>query len=86
MSTMGWCVCFTRRRLPWPRELRPLLALWEQQDLDGWLDAEGIPEGLPFLLGPDGRYDVELNRYFLRAQVSAAPLNTQRAIAYDLAN
>lgn len=79
---LAWQVHFTRRRLPWPTELRPLLALWEQQDLHGWLDAEDIPEGLPFLLDPDGRYDVELNRYFLRAQVSVAPLNTQRAIAY----
>jgi site-specific recombinase XerD len=84
MSTMAWRVHFTRRRLPWPAELRPLLALWEQQDLDAWLDAEDVPEGLPFLLDPDGRYDVELNRYFLRAQVLAGPENTQQAIAYDL--
>jgi hypothetical protein len=35
--------------------------------LDAWLDAEDIPEGLPLLLDPNGRYDVELNRYFLRA-------------------
>jgi len=48
------------------------------------LDAEGIPEGLPFLLDLDGRYDIELNRYFQRAQILAGPENTQRAIAYDL--
>ena len=48
------------------------------------MDAEGIPEGLPFLLDLDGRYDIELNRYFQRAQILAGPENTQRAIAYDL--
>src|SRR5512133_3916334 len=53
---------------------------------DAWLDAEGIPDGLPFLLDPDGRYDVELNRYFQRAQVSVGSKNTQQAIAYDLAH
>jgi hypothetical protein len=81
-STLAWQVHFTHRRLPWPTAPRPLLAGWDQDDLDGWLDAEDIPEGLPFLLDPDGRYDVELNRYFLRAQVLAGPENTQRAIAY----
>jgi site-specific recombinase XerD len=86
MPTMAWQVRFTRRHLRRPREPRPLLTLWEQADLDAWLDAEDIPEGLPFLLGPDGRYDVELNRYFLRAQVLAGSKNTQRAIAYDLRN
>ena len=40
---------------------------------------------MPFLLDHAGCYDVEPNRYFLRAQI-AAPKNTQRAIAYDLAN
>jgi len=85
-SMRAWEVHFTRRRLPWPAEPRPLLALWAPEDLDAWLAAEDIPEGLPFLLDPEGRYDVELNRYFLRAQISAGPENTQRAIAYDLAN
>jgi hypothetical protein len=83
---LAWQVHFTRRRLPWPSKPRPLLPLWEPAGLVGWLDAEDIPEGLPFLLDPVGGYDVELNRYLLRAQISAAPKNTQRAIAYDLAN
>jgi site-specific recombinase XerD len=83
---MTWQVHFTRRRLPWPAEPRPLLALWEPTDIAGWLDAEDIPEGLPFLLDPEGRYDADLNRYFLRAPISTAPKNTQKAIAYDLAN
>jgi hypothetical protein len=86
MTALAWQVHFTRRRLPLPAELRSLLALWERQELDAWLDVEDIPEGLPFLLNPAGGYDVELNRYFLRAQIPAGPGNTQRAIAYDLAN
>jgi site-specific recombinase XerD len=83
---MTWQVHFTRRRLPWPAEPRPLLTLWESEDLAAWLKSEDIPDGLPFLLDPEGRYDVDLNRYFLRAQVSAGPKNTQKAIAYDLGN
>jgi integrase len=83
---MTWQVHFTRRWLSWPAEPRPLLTLWEPGDLVAWLKAEGILDGLPFLLDPAGGYDVALNRYFLRAQISAAPKNTQRAIAYDLAN
>ena len=83
---LAWQVHFTRRRLPWPAEPRPLLALWGPGELAGWLDAEDIPEGLPFLLDPAGGYDVELNRYLLCVQVFAAPLNTRRAIAYDLAD
>ncbi|HZD03219.1 MAG TPA: site-specific integrase [Actinomycetes bacterium] len=63
-----------------------MLALWEPGDLAGWLDTEDILDGRPFLLDPAGGDDVELNRYLLRAQISAGPENTQRAIAYDLAN
>lgn len=82
MSMATWRIHFTRRQQPWPTDPRPLLALWEGADLDAWVDAEDIPDGLPFLLGPDGRYDVGLNRYFQCVQVSAGPENTQRAIAY----
>jgi hypothetical protein len=83
---MAWQVHFTRRWRPWPTEPRPLLALWEPRDLAAWLDTEDIPEGLPFLIDPAGGYDVDLNRYFVRAHISAGPKNTQRAIAYDLVN
>ena len=49
----------------------------------GWLDAEGIEDGVPFLISPDGHYDIDLNAYFL---LHPAPENTQAAIAYDLAS
>jgi site-specific recombinase XerD len=83
---MTWQVHFTQRRLPWPAEPRPLLAQWEPEDLAAWLKAEGIIDGLPFLLDPDGRYDVALNRYFLDLELAAAADNTQRAHAHDLKN
>jgi hypothetical protein len=43
----------------------------------------GIEDGVPFLISPDGRYDVDLISYFL---LNPAPENTQAAIAYDLAS
>ena len=46
------------------------------------LDRDGIDDGMPFLISPDGHYDVDLNSYFL---LNPAPDNTQSAIAYDLA-
>ena len=49
----------------------------------GWLDRQGIEDGVPFLISPDGRYDIDLNSYFL---LNPAPENTQAAIAYDLAS
>jgi hypothetical protein len=85
-TSTTWQVHFTRRRLPWPAEPRPLLTLWQPEDLVAWLKAEGILDGLPFLLDPEGRYDVALNRYFLHGRVAAGSENTQQAIAYDLAN
>ena len=47
-----------------------------------WLGTEEIDDGVPFLIAPDGHYDIELNSYFL---LNPAPENTQAAIAYDLA-
>ena len=49
----------------------------------GWLDSEGIEDGVPFLISPDGHYDIDLNAYFL---LHPAPENTLAAIAYDLAS
>jgi hypothetical protein len=47
------------------------------------LDGEGIEDGVPFLISPDGHYDVDLNAYFL---LHPAPENTLAATAYDLAS
>ena len=55
-------------------------------DLDAWLDERGVLDGQPFLISPDGRYDVMLNRYFEQARMSVAPWNTQAAHARDLKN
>ncbi len=52
-------------------------------DLDGWLDDHDVLDGTPFLIDPRGHYDSTLNRYF-EMQLSAEPLNTQAAAAYDL--
>ena len=72
----------TRRRRIVPREPRPLLAeLMSSVDMPAWLDAEGIAEGTPFLIGPDGVYDVALNGYGLSTEMAGRPRNTQMAIA-----
>ncbi|MFD5639628.1 hypothetical protein ACFWJM_36580 [Streptomyces sp. NPDC127077] len=51
--------------------------------LEGRLDEQGVPEGLPFLICPEGRFDVGLNRYF-SVWLAASPWNTQAAHARDL--
>lgn len=51
--------------------------------LDGWLDEHRVADGSPYLIDPEGRYDLQLNEY-LRGPMGTAPLNTQRACAYDL--
>jgi hypothetical protein len=79
-----WRLHFTQRRLALPAEPRPLLAAWDPDDLDRWLDAEGIPDGRPFLLDANGAYDVDLNRYFEQPQVMGRSPRTW-AIGYDLA-
>ncbi len=84
MVTTGWRVAFTERRLPRPRAHDPLVDVLG--GLDEWLDARGVLDGQPFLISPDGRYDVTLNRYFEQAGMSAAPWNTQAAYARDLKN
>jgi len=84
MVTIGWRVAFTERRLSRPRTHEPLLEVLG--DLDAWLDERGVLDGQPFLISPDGRYDVVLNRYFGQARMSAAPWNTQAAHARDLKN
>ncbi len=84
MVTIRWHIAFTGRRLPRPQVHEPLLEVLG--DLDGWLDERGVLDGQPFLISPDGRYDVTLNRYFEQARMSTAPWNTQAAHARDLKN
>jgi hypothetical protein len=84
MVTGGWHVVFTVRRLARPLGHEPLLDVIG--DLDEWLDERGVLDGQPFLISPDGRYDVALNRYFEQASMSAAPWNTKAAHARDLKN
>ncbi|WP_329318787.1 tyrosine-type recombinase/integrase [Streptomyces sp. NBC_01262] len=78
-------LAITRRRRIVPREPRPLLAeLMSSVDMPAWLDAEGIAEGTPFLIGPDGVYDVALNGYGLSTEMAGRPRNTQMAFARDV--
>ncbi|UWP85693.1 hypothetical protein [Dactylosporangium fulvum] len=83
MPILGWRMHFTRRQIQMPRSARPLMASLRPADVPAWLEKEGIDDGMPCLIGPDGTYDVELNRYFLERP---APENTHAAVAYDLAN
>ena len=77
-----WRVFFTRRGLPRPTGHKDFGQYWEH-DLDDWLDDRKVADGLPYLIDPMGRYDVDLNDYFATALVNA-PLTTQAAVAYDL--
>jgi hypothetical protein len=83
MPILGWRVHFTRRQLPTPGTPRLTLKGLPEGVIAGWLDAEGIEDDVPFLISPDGHYDIDLNAYFL---LHPAPENTQAAIAYDLAS
>jgi site-specific recombinase XerD len=82
VSILGWRVFFTKRRLPQPRAVVPLVG--ELGDLNRWLDECGLLDDAPFLLGPDGSYDVVLNGYFTGVWLRGSPKNTQAAVAYDL--
>ncbi|QDO42893.1 site-specific integrase [Streptomyces sp. RLB3-17] len=80
MTERDWRVFYTRRDLPRPQTADPLIdTLW---DLDEWLDEHKVLDGTPYLISPDGRYDIELNEFF--TQLAAAPEGTQRAHASDL--
>jgi Phage integrase, N-terminal SAM-like domain len=83
MPILGWWVHFTRRELTMPGTPRPTLHRLPADVIAGWLDGEGIEDGTPFLISPDGHYDVDLNAYFL---LHPAPENTLAATAYDLAS
>ncbi|QKW54818.1 site-specific integrase [Streptomyces buecherae] len=81
MGLLGWRVFFTRRGLPWPKSGCDVVA--ELGDLDEWLDERRIGDGSPYLLDPLGRYDVDLNDYFV-TELANEPMTTQEAVAYDL--
>jgi len=80
-TEIAWRVFYTRRHLALPQAADPLIStLW---DLDEWLDVNDVPDGRPYLIAPDGRYDIELNRYF-ETELNASPEDTQKATASDL--
>ena len=64
MPILGWRVHFTRRQLMTPRTPRPALQSLPTNVIAGWLDGEGIEDGVPYLVSPDAHYDIDLNTYF----------------------
>jgi site-specific recombinase XerD len=74
---------YTERGRQWPDEPRPLLA--ELGDVDRWLAEEDVAERTPFLVAPDGSYDVVLNSYFTSYRMVTASSHTQEAVARDVA-
>src|ERR1700722_2511475 len=84
MPVLGWRIHFTRRTFSMPQHPRPLLEGLSRTEVAEFLDENDIPDFLPFLIAPDGSYDIELNGYFMRAAISAGPENTAKATAYDL--
>jgi site-specific recombinase XerD len=82
---MEWRLGVTRRVRRVPAEPRPLLReLMESSDLARWLDREGIVERTPFLIGPDGVYDVELNRWWRSARMTSQSRHSRMASARDM--
>ncbi|KJS53503.1 integrase [Streptomyces rubellomurinus subsp. indigoferus] len=51
--------------------------------MDEWLDDHDVLDGQPFLISPEGRYDIELNSYVPTA-LAASPEDTWRAVTSDL--
>jgi site-specific recombinase XerD len=75
-----WRVGFTRRDLPSGSAFGEWLDDW-----DGWLDRADVVEDTPYLLSPMFDYDVELNSFFVSAQMRGKPWNTLAAYARDMA-
>ncbi|MEV7982931.1 ATP-binding cassette domain-containing protein [Streptomyces sp. NPDC086519] len=61
-----------------------LVELVAPVDMAAWLDAEGIPDGTPFLISPAGEYDTGLNSYGRSPALISSPVNTQPAFARDM--
>ncbi|MFB7124703.1 tyrosine-type recombinase/integrase [Kitasatospora sp. NPDC056273] len=78
---LGWRVFFTRRELSLPQSSTDVMV--DAAALDDWLDEKRIGDGSPYLIDPLGRYDVDLNDYFVRV-LANEPTTTQAAVAYDL--
>ena len=57
---------------------------WLSDELDLTASVALVVGDLPFLLGPDGRFDIELNEYFTRQEFLQKARNTWRATARDL--
>ncbi|MFD9288357.1 integrase [Streptomyces sp. NPDC060030] len=49
-----------------------------------WLDVEGISDRTPFLIAPDGTYDVELNGYWISTQMMGASRHTKSGSAREM--
>ncbi|MFF4963319.1 tyrosine-type recombinase/integrase [Streptomyces sp. NPDC001222] len=49
-----------------------------------WLDSEGIGEGTPFLIAPDGSYDIELNGYWTSTQMIGGSRHTRSGSAREM--
>lgn len=75
---------FASREVTEPEEVRPWLR-GVAGEVVSWLDAAGIPDGLPFLLSPRFEYDTALNSYFRGAALVGAPVNSNASRARALA-
>lgn len=86
MTGGQWRVVLTRRGVPRLSELLPGVVVpgGPLDDLDAWLDAEGVPDGVPFLVSPSQEYDADLNGYFLCPVMAGAAQNTRLAAAGDV--
>ncbi|MDY0909509.1 tyrosine-type recombinase/integrase [Microbacterium sp. CFBP9034] len=49
-----------------------------------WRSTNGIPLGTPFLIAPDLRYDVQLNKFFYSVDMLASRMSTRLGYARDL--
>lgn len=66
---------FVNRELPEPA-IMPFFLRELRDDYVDWLDEEGLPDGLPFLLSPTFAYEAILNSYFIQANLLIAPWNS----------
>ena len=86
MTDGRWRVVLTKRGMPRLSELLPDVAKpgGPADDLNTWLDAEDVPDGVPFLISPALAYDIDLNGISWRPAMIGAAQNTRLAAAGDL--